>query len=128
MDHCFKLLVGGVTLVDRVIANEQQLVGTLANYTPMVETYIQNLRVDDNLGSAPKDDRYFLGKLGRHRVLVLQQKGVESLSDYSGVIYEPYDNASGLWQFTLVKELQAQGYDNVSADMLTRSDAQKKTS
>lgn len=71
---------------------------------------------------------YFLGKLGRHRVMVLQKDGVESLSDYSGVIYERFDNASGLWQFTLVKELQAQGYDNVSADMLTRGDVKKKTS
>jgi len=50
-------------VLDRMIANEQQLVGTLAAYTPMVETYIQNLKVDNDLGSAPKNDRYFLGKL-----------------------------------------------------------------
>jgi len=50
-------------VLDRVVANEQQLVGTLANYTPMVETYIHNLKGDTDLGAVPKDDHYFLGKL-----------------------------------------------------------------
>lgn len=69
---------------------------------------------------------YFIGTLGRERVLVLQKDGVESLSDYSGVLYEKYDNSSGPWRFRLVQELQAQGYDDVSADMLTRGDVKKK--
>ena len=31
-------------------------------------------------------------------------------SDYSGVLYTPYDN-SERWQFDLIKELKACGYD-----------------
>jgi Peptidase family M48 len=50
-------------VLDRVVAKESALVGILANYTPLVETYIQNLKDDDNLGAVPKDDHYFLGKL-----------------------------------------------------------------
>jgi len=55
---------------------------------------------------------FFIGKLGRNRVLVLYQeeKNFEMPSDYSGVLYTPYDD-SGRWQFDLVKELKACGYD-----------------
>jgi len=50
-------------VLNRVIAKEQELIATLGNYTPMVETYIQNVRPDDNLGAVPTSDKYFLGKL-----------------------------------------------------------------
>ncbi|MBA7519585.1 hypothetical protein ES705_11664 [subsurface metagenome] len=55
---------------------------------------------------------FFVGKLGRNRVLVLYQKekNFEMPSDYSGVLYTPYDN-SGRWRFALIKELKACGYD-----------------
>lgn len=55
---------------------------------------------------------FFIGKLGRNRVLALYQeeKNFEMSSDYSGVLYTPYDD-SGRWQFDLVKELKACGYD-----------------
>jgi predicted nucleotide-binding protein len=61
---------------------------------------------------------FFIGKLGRNRVLVLYQeeKNFEMPSDYSGVLYTPYDD-SGRWQFDLVKELKACGY-NVDANKL----------
>ena len=55
---------------------------------------------------------FFLGKLGRDHVFVLHRKedNFEMPSDYSGVLYVPYDE-SGSWQFNLVKELKACGYD-----------------
>ena len=61
---------------------------------------------------------FFIGKLGRKRVLVLyeEDKDFEMPSDYSGVLYTPYDKA-GRWQFDLVKELKACGY-NVDANRL----------
>lgn len=54
---------------------------------------------------------YFLGKLGRERVLALYEDGVdlEIPSDYQGVLFVPYDK-SGSWKFSLVKELNAAGY------------------
>jgi hypothetical protein len=105
-------------VLDRVIANEQQLVGTLANYTPMVETYIQNLRVDDNLGSAPKDDRYFLGKLdlknGVNERSLLAAPGFASnlkgmLTQFYSVRYLP----NGFAQMILIdgKTFNRQTYD-----------------
>ncbi|KAB2846019.1 MAG: nucleotide-binding protein [Melioribacteraceae bacterium] len=61
---------------------------------------------------------YFLGKLSRQRVLALfkQTKDFETPSDYSGVIFVPFDDA-GRWQFDLLKELKACNY-NVDANNL----------
>ena len=52
---------------------------------------------------------YFIGKLGRTNACALYQKGVETPSDYSGVIYIPLDD--GDWKSRLVKELKAAGFE-----------------
>jgi hypothetical protein len=49
-------------VMDRVIANENKVYGQLKNYSPLVETYIQNLRPDKDLGYVPAGDKYFLGR------------------------------------------------------------------
>ena len=54
---------------------------------------------------------YFVGKLGRSRVCVLNVSGVEFPSDFSGVAYVPFDAASEDWKLGLVKELKAAGFD-----------------
>ncbi|MGB7730745.1 MAG: M48 family metalloprotease [Candidatus Acidiferrum sp.] len=48
--------------VDKVISNEQRLYGQIRNYSPIVETYIQNLKPDKDLGDVPAGDKYFLGR------------------------------------------------------------------
>jgi len=50
-------------VVDRVIAREKELVKMLAPRTPLVETYLQNLTQDPQLGPIPQDDHYFLGRM-----------------------------------------------------------------
>jgi hypothetical protein len=50
-------------VIDQAITTEQALVRVLRDYTPMVETYIQNMKPDKDLGAVPESDRYFLGKL-----------------------------------------------------------------
>ncbi len=49
-------------VIDRFISNEQRLYGQMRNYTPLVETYIQNLKPDKDLGQVPAGDKYFLGR------------------------------------------------------------------
>jgi hypothetical protein len=49
-------------VLDRVITNEQHLYGQIRNYSPLVETYIQNLKPDKDLGEVPAGDKYFLGR------------------------------------------------------------------
>src|SRR5271166_5580758 len=50
-------------VVDRVILREKELVKFLAPRTPVVETYLQNLTQDAQLGPIPQDDHYFLGRM-----------------------------------------------------------------
>lgn len=49
--------------IDRIIAREQLLVQNLHNFSPIVETYIQHMRPDAELGSVPGKDEYFLGRM-----------------------------------------------------------------
>jgi len=49
-------------VIDRVISNEQRLYSQMRNFTPLVETYIQNLKPDKDLGQVPAGDKYFLGR------------------------------------------------------------------
>jgi predicted nucleotide-binding protein len=53
---------------------------------------------------------YFVGRLGRKNVAAIVENGVETPSDYSGVLYIPFDDADG-WRLRLVKELKAAGLD-----------------
>jgi hypothetical protein len=66
-------------VVDRVINNENRLNNQISKYKPLVETYIQNLKPDKDLGYTPAGDKYFLGR-------AQFTKGVElvSLSDTGG--------------------------------------------
>ncbi|SMD44802.1 Predicted nucleotide-binding protein containing TIR-like domain-containing protein [Aquiflexum balticum DSM 16537] len=47
---------------------------------------------------------YFIGKLGRDRVIVLYEDGVEKPSDYDGVIYI---SLSGNWWYNLILEIES---------------------
>src|SRR6202167_801608 len=48
--------------VDRIVAQEHQEISMLKQYSPLVETYIQELRPDKDMGTVPAGDRYFLGR------------------------------------------------------------------
>jgi len=63
---------------------------------------------------------FFLGKLGRSKVLPLYRKhdDFDMPSDYHGVLFTEYDGG-GVWKFKLVQELAAIGVD-VDANRLTR--------
>jgi hypothetical protein len=49
-------------VVDRVIANENKLDAEIRSFSPLVETYIQNLKADKDLGFVPAGDKYFIGR------------------------------------------------------------------
>jgi hypothetical protein len=50
-------------VADHIFAQEAKLVENMHHYTPLVETYIQNLKPDAELVKVPGSDRYFLGRL-----------------------------------------------------------------
>ncbi|MFZ0146125.1 MAG: hypothetical protein WAL08_17350, partial [Candidatus Sulfotelmatobacter sp.] len=50
-------------VVDRFIEREHDLMKALSNRTPVVETYLQDLTADPQLGPVPSGDHYFLGRM-----------------------------------------------------------------
>ena len=71
-------------VVDRFIEREHGLMKVLATRTPVVETYLQNLSADPQLGPVPSADHYFLGlmdmgeSVDRKDYLKEQDKGMET--------------------------------------------------
>jgi hypothetical protein len=49
-------------VIDRVITNENKATQQIKQYSPLVETYIQNLKPDKELGYVPAGDKYVLGR------------------------------------------------------------------
>ena len=50
-------------VVDRAIARENALLAVLQTTTPVAETYIQDLVPDNDFGTVPAGDRYFIGRV-----------------------------------------------------------------
>jgi hypothetical protein len=48
--------------IDRIIAREHDEVATIRHYTPIVETYIQDMKPDADMGAVPVKDHYYLGQ------------------------------------------------------------------
>ena len=49
-------------VIDRVVQQEAAFMDSLHDYSPLVETYIQEMRPDRELGMVPQRDEYFLAK------------------------------------------------------------------
>ena len=49
-------------VIERVITNENRAIQQIRQYSPLVETYIQNQRPDKELGTVPAGDKYYLGR------------------------------------------------------------------
>src|ERR1700682_2026806 len=49
-------------VLDKIVAQEHAEMDSLRQYSPLVETYIQNRRADKEAGTAPDGDQYFLGR------------------------------------------------------------------
>ena len=78
------------------------------------------LFTSDDLGRAKSDSEdacrarqnvvfeagYFMGKLGRDRVVIIAEDGLELPSDMQGIVY----TSKGNWEFDVLKELKAMGY------------------
>jgi hypothetical protein len=50
-------------VVERAIEREHALMKMLKTRTPLIETYLQNLRLDPRAGPTPVEDHYFLGRM-----------------------------------------------------------------
>ena len=50
-------------VIDRIVEREHFFVAQMRHMHPLVETYIQNMKSDKELGAVPVGDHYFLGRL-----------------------------------------------------------------
>src|SRR5579862_8609133 len=76
------------TTMDQVVSlfieREHGLIKVLSTRTPVVETYLQNLVSDPQLGPVPSEDHYFLGRLDmgetvdRKDYLKEEEKGMQA--------------------------------------------------
>lgn len=58
--------------IDRILSQEHAEIETLQQYSPLVETYIQYLRPDQDLGTVPNGDKYFLSRVELGKALKLE--------------------------------------------------------
>jgi hypothetical protein len=58
-----KLTTSQNQLIDKAIVREKEVVKTVKERAPLVETYIQNMRPDRQLGQVPASDQHFLGRV-----------------------------------------------------------------
>jgi hypothetical protein len=92
------------TTMDQVVTlfieREHGLIKAMANRTPVVETYLQNLASDPQLGPVPSEDHYFLGRMDmgesvdRKDYLKDEEKGMQArllggLQKLYKVTYQP---------------------------------------
>ena len=56
-------------LIDKAITREAVIIKTLKDRTPIVETYIQNMKSDPVMGQAPESDVHFLGRVNFGKVI-----------------------------------------------------------
>jgi hypothetical protein len=87
-------------VADRFLEKEHEETNTLYKYSPLIETYIQDLHADGELGTVPSTDHYFLGValLSRgvvDRSILEKKKGLlgalNVLSQLSNTLRSGYD-------------------------------------
>jgi Peptidase family M48 len=104
-------------IADRIFYREAKFVEDLKPYTPMVETYIQNFKSDEQLGQVPGSDKYFLGRM-------ILKNGIEGVSfqattrSVPSLILQKLDGfykmnyvASGFMQMVYVPAFDRNNYD-----------------
>src|SRR5579883_297207 len=81
-------------LVQKAIAQEKLTVKAIQEHTPVVQTYIQNMRPDPKLYSVPESDQYMLGRVDFGKTF--SNKGYETKSASRGFFKGSFKYVSGL--------------------------------
>jgi len=64
-----KLTASQSQLIDKAIVREKEVIKTIKERTPLVETYIQNMRPDNVLGQVPDEDEHFLARVDFGKII-----------------------------------------------------------
>jgi len=88
--------------IDRIIAREHDEIATIRRFNPIIETYIQDMRPDKDMGAIPVKDHYFLGQAN------LAQGVVDNsmLSRKKGKLdqFNPISHVAGFFESSYVPE------------------------
>lgn len=102
--------------IDRMIAREHDEVATIRRYDPIIETYIQDMKPDKDMGSIPVHDSYFLGQADLAKGVVDNSM----LNEKKGKLdeFNPLSHIAGVFSSSYVPEgflqmiyLDANGFD-----------------
>src|SRR5258708_35652671 len=64
-----KLTASQNALIDKAIGCEKEVIKTVKERAPLVETYIQNMKPDPVLGQVPESDQPFLGRVEFSKII-----------------------------------------------------------
>src|SRR5216684_1189226 len=64
-----KLTASQNALIDKAIGREKEVIKTVKERAPLVETYIQNMIPDPVLGQVPASDQHFLGRVEFSKII-----------------------------------------------------------
>ena len=100
-------------IADRIFYREAKFVQDLKPFTPMVETYIQNMKGDEELGQVPSSDKYFIGRLVMKNGIenVSFQKNSNSILQKLDGFYKMNYDASGFMQMVYIPGFDKNNYD-----------------
>ncbi|HEX4488607.1 MAG TPA: M48 family metalloprotease [Terriglobales bacterium] len=102
-------------VVDRIVAQEKAFNEQMHNMHPLVETYIQTMRNDHEVGLVPAGDQYFLGRLDLtdgikdHAFL---EESPNKKSGFLSKLYSTHFIPRGFAQMAILDDnIQRQNYD-----------------
>jgi Zn-dependent protease with chaperone function len=107
-------------VTDGIFYREAKLVEAMHKYTPLVETYIQNTKQDNELGEVPVSDKYFLGRL------VLDKHGITDKSfdkKKAGMFSRVLDRLDGFYKMKYLPQgfmqlvFLSNGFDKKNYDL-----------
>ena len=64
-----KLTASQNALIDKAIGREKEVIKSVKERAPLVETYIQNMKPDPVLGQIPDSDQHFLGRVEFSKII-----------------------------------------------------------
>lgn len=101
----------GQTIIEKIETNAEHACFAIVLYTACDEG---KAKEDTNLKPRARQNVVFehgfmCSKLGRDHVVALFENGIEEPGDLSGVVYVAWDEDSGLWKYSIAKEMIAVG-------------------
>ena len=88
--------------IDKIIAREHEENATIRRYNPIIETYIQDMKPDKDMGAIPVSDHYYLGQANLAQGVVDESM----LSKKKGKMdqFNPLSHLTGFFEASYVPE------------------------